>query len=144
MENDDQDLRDFKLFMEERNHASAAFVNGDIAPLAAISTSHSPATFFAPHGGVVEGADQVNEANNQGAKAFESGQTTFTVLHMAASGDVAFWTGLQHAKVKFAGKPDEVTMALRVTEAFRREGGRWLLVHRHADPLVEVKDPKGS
>ncbi|HVQ06026.1 MAG TPA: nuclear transport factor 2 family protein, partial [Burkholderiaceae bacterium] len=27
--------------------------------------------------------------------------------------------------------------ALRVTLVFRRQNGRWLLVHRHADPLVE-------
>lgn len=139
-----KDLQDFKQFMKERTRASSAFVNGDIAPLAAISATTSPATFFGPHGGVVQGADEVNETNAQGAQAFESGQSTFDVLHMAASGDLAFWTGLQHANVKFAGKPDTVTMALRVTEAFRREGGQWLLVHRHADPLVEAGAPKGQ
>jgi ketosteroid isomerase-like protein len=138
-----KDLQDFKQFLKERTRASVAFVNGDIAPLAAISAATSPATFFGPNGGVVQGADDVNEANAKGAQAFESGESTFDVLHMAASGDVAFWTGLQHAKVKFAGKPDTVTMALRVTEAFRREGGRWLLVHRHADPLVDARDTKG-
>lgn len=139
-----KDLEDFKQFLKERSRASAAFVNGDIAPLAAMSTTTSPATFFGPNGGVVEGANEVNEANVKGAQAFASGETTFEMLHVGASGDVAFWSGLQHAKVKFAGKPDTVQMDLRVTEAFRREGGRWLLVHRHADPLVEARDPKGN
>ncbi|MRV76106.1 DUF4440 domain-containing protein [Duganella sp. FT92W] len=137
----DKDLHDFKRFMEERSRASTAFVNGDIGPLAALSATSSPATFFSPNGGVVQGAEDVNAANTKGAKAFASGESTFTVLHMAAGGDVAFWSGLQHAKVRFAGKPDDVTMALRVTEAFRREDGWWLLVHRHADPLVEEARP---
>ena len=139
-----KDLQDFKQFFEERSRASDAFVNGDIGPLAALSADTSPATFFAPHGGVTEGAQAVNDANAKGASAFESGSTRFTVLQMAASGDVAFWTGLQHATVRFAGKPEPVTMALRVTEAFRREGGKWRLVHRHADPLVEAKPPSAN
>jgi ketosteroid isomerase-like protein len=31
--------------------------------------------------------------------------------------------------------PDQ-DLSLRVTMVFRRENGRWLLVHRHADPLA--------
>ena len=32
-------------------------------------------------------------------------------------------------------------MTLRVTHAFRKEDGRWKLLHRHADPLVETTAP---
>jgi ketosteroid isomerase-like protein len=57
------------------------------------------------------------------------------VLQSRASGDLAFWTGYQHARVHLAAKPGEtLPMTLRVTEVFRHEDGGWKLVHRHADP----------
>ncbi len=55
------------------------------------------------------------------------------MLQSAASGDLAFWTGLQQAEVHFSGHPSVVPMTLRITEVFRFEDGDWKLVHRHAD-----------
>jgi len=40
----------------------------------------------------------------------------------------------QHGLV--GGLPDQ-EWDLRVTQVYRREDSEWLLVHRHADPLVE-------
>jgi len=55
------------------------------------------------------------------------------VLQMDASGDLAFWTGFQHATVHFGDRDQPVPMRIRVTEVFRRENGKWKLIHRHAD-----------
>ena len=43
----------------------------------------------------------------------------------------------QHGEV--GGLPDQ-DWSLRVTQVFRRVDGRWLLVHRHADPLSHGVD----
>ena len=43
----------------------------------------------------------------------------------------------QHAQI--GGLPDQ-DWSLRVTQVYRREGADWLLVHRHADPLVDAID----
>jgi ketosteroid isomerase-like protein len=39
----------------------------------------------------------------------------------------------QHGRV--SGQPDQ-DLSVRVTRVYRREDSDWLLVHRHADPLV--------
>ncbi len=133
---------DFSEFMAERLAASTAFVNGDVDPLHQISTHASPATIFGPAGTIVHGADQVNDANAQGAAMFEPGAiNTFEVIHQQADDHLAYWVGIQRSEVHLSGQPERVTMQLRVTEIFRQEAIGWLLIHRHADPLADKRRP---
>ena len=47
----------------------------------------------------------------------------------------------QHGQV--GGLPDQ-DLSLRVTQVYRRDGADWLLVHRHADPLVQTLELERS
>src|SRR4051812_42676937 len=123
----------FADFMQRRRQVAAAFVNGDPTPLRDISTQTDPATIFGPQGGAEQGATHVLEVNETSSHQFHGGTTEIEVLHCGASGDLGYWTGFQPASVHLGGKADPVQMRLRVTEVFRREGGRWKLIHRHAD-----------
>lgn len=137
------DLHDFKHWMNQREEASRAFMNGEIGPLDSIATHLSPATIFGPKGDYVEGADKVNAANTTGAKNFESGgESRFEILQIAANDSIAYWVGIQRATARMKGKTGIVPFNLRVTEVFRREDGEWKLVHRHADPLAAESDDK--
>jgi ketosteroid isomerase-like protein len=129
--------QDFRDFMREREAAAQAYASGETAPLEHIVTHGASATFFGPKGGYETGADHVYDIYRRDAGHFSSGDSHFEVLQMAEGGDVAFWTGLQHAEVKLDGGDKEVPMHLRVTEVFRREDGAWKMVHRHADMLTE-------
>lgn len=132
--------RSFDEFMEQRRRVATAFVNGDSGPLREISTAADPATFFGPAGGVEQGAARVLSGNEAAARQFHRGSTTeLEILHSAADGDLGYWTGWQRATVRVEGHAEPVSMSLRVTEVFRREGGAWKLIHRHADPLAEAK-----
>lgn len=127
---------DFAAFLKTREESAAAYVRGDPAPLDAIVPSDGAATFFHPRGALVAGAGEVRARYERDAASFEPGGTThFEVLQSGASGDLAFWTGLQVAEVRMRGDGARVHMRLRVTEVFRNVGDGWKLVHRHADPL---------
>lgn len=85
------------------------------------------------------GAERVAERYLGDAKAFHpNGETHFEVLHMDSSGELAYWTGYQVAKAQIGDIPAPMDMRLRVTEIFRREGGEWKLIHRHADMAKEA------
>jgi len=137
------DLHEFEQFMKQRDDAARAYVRGNAAPLGRIFTHSSPATFFAPMGGYVQDADAVNSRYEHDAEAFESGSDSrFEILHMAASDGIAYWTGFQRAAARMRGRSEPVSFNLRVTELFRREGGDWKLIHRHADSLVAEPEEK--
>jgi len=125
--------RDFDAFMRAREAAARAYVKGDVEPLARMAAESDPVTFFSPGGQNVSGARAVAERYATDARRFgRDGTTSLEVLH-SASGDLAFWTGLQHAEAEIDGKRSPMT--LRVTEVFRVEHGEFKLVHRHAEPL---------
>jgi ketosteroid isomerase-like protein len=129
-----KETEDFKAFMKRREVISTDYINGKPDGLLALSAKHGEATFFPPSGDRIHGASHVNAANEKGAHAFGEGSTgNFEILQSASSGDLGFWTGIQHAEVMMKGQDKPVSMQLRTTEVFRRENGDWKLVHRHAD-----------
>jgi ketosteroid isomerase-like protein len=131
-------MSDFQEFMKRRDDASRAFVNGELAPFDSMTTRISPMTFFGPRGGVRNGLDEVSAGYERDAAGFRppTGESSLEILHMAASGEIAYWVGFQRATVRMRGSDTPVSMTLRVTELFRRENHEWKIIHRHVDPLA--------
>lgn len=126
--------KSFDAFLARREEISNEYIQGDASSLLDISVQSDPATFFPPNGDRVTGAQKVNAANKKGVAAFgEGSKGRFEVLQSGSSGELGFWTGIQHADMVMKGKKERVKMQLRVTEVFRMEHGAWKLVHRHAD-----------
>lgn len=139
-------LEAFAQFLRTREAASLDYVRGEAESFVALAVPHGHASFFPPGGGYTRGAVAVNERYTKDAKAFDEGteSSSFEIFHSGADGDVGYWTGLQHAKVKMKGKGALMPMTLRVTEVFRKEGGDWKIVHRHADMLAEPQAKPGG
>jgi Domain of unknown function (DUF4440) len=129
------DAQDFAQFMEVRNIAANAFVNGEAEPVTNLLTRVPPATFFGPKGDCIQGPDQLLSTFKRDSSLFESGDSSFEILHLGASDGLAYWVGLQRATARLAGRAENLPFNLRVTEIFRKEGEEWKLIHRHADPL---------
>jgi NAD(P)H-dependent FMN reductase/ketosteroid isomerase-like protein len=136
-------LGDFDEFVRnQRPKIATDYTNGDGSSLNAIVTRKDPATFYPPKGGeTVRGAAAVAARYRSDSENFHPGGTMqLEVLHSDASGTLAYWTGLQHAKARIGKSPDAVPMTLRVTEIYRFEEGGYKLVHRHADAVELRKD----
>ena len=123
----------FENFMKQRIEAASAYSSGDAKPLDAITARAGTATFFAPTGAIVTGAGNVLTRYDRDAKSFSPGaKSKLEVLDSGATGQLAFWSGIQHFEGKIRGQ--DAQMKLRITEIFRLVHGDWKLVHRHADP----------
>lgn len=136
-------LQDFEQFMQRREEASRAYVQGNAAPLSRIVARVSPATFFPPRGGYQHGTTEVAATYERDAALFAPGSdSNIEVLDMAASDGIAYWVGFMRSTVRMRGNTEPIPMNLRVTEVFRREDDDWKLVHRHADMLMSEPEAK--
>lgn len=136
------DLHDFEQFMKQREDAARAFVSGEIEPLGRMVARVSPATFFGPDGSSEQGAEQVYSKYESEAARFKSGDSSFEILQMAVSDNIGYWVGFQRVAARRDGSTEAIPLDLRVTEVFRREGGGWKLVHRHADALASASEER--
>jgi ketosteroid isomerase-like protein len=123
----------FNNFMKRRDEIATAYVNGDSGPLETIMTQSHPATFLTPNGESLTDVAAISERYASNANLFSESSKSRLDIFQAASGQLAFWTGIQYAEVKLKGKKEISASALRVTEVFRLEGSEWKLIHRHAD-----------
>lgn len=128
-------LDDFFAQTVERHAAATTGVrNGDPAPFLDQLSTHDPVTLFPASQHPQVGWDAVSRAIRNVASVYSgSTEVEFEVLAAGVSGDLAYVVGFERAASSVAGAARE-ELALRVTQVYRREGGGWRLVHRHADP----------
>src|SRR5262245_10874709 len=115
--------------------ANTALVRGDIDGYLALIKHAQDFTLMTPFGGApVRGFDGSSENRAAMARFFKSGTFQQEVVTTYDSGDLVVLVTIERVRAETGG-PTEQEWSLRVTQVFRREGGEWRLVHRHADPL---------
>jgi ketosteroid isomerase-like protein len=114
--------------------AEVAMHNGDAAPRRALwSRSESVSILGAWRS--AKGQQELDELFSALESSF-SDCTSFTLeLHtFDVAGDMAYTAGHEHTSVSLDGQPRSYT--LRATQVYRREDGKWKVVHRHADTVA--------
>ena len=112
--------------------------NGDASQLTDI-WSHSPtATTMHPIGGREVGWDAVRESFEKVAQLASEGKVELKDQLIRVVGDVAYEAGVEHGKLKLAGK--QVTIEHRVTNIYQREAGVWKLIYHHTDTSPAMLD----
>jgi ketosteroid isomerase-like protein len=121
--------------------AAQAYMDGDLRTYARLANHASEYLLMPPYGGDPRpGFDGSDEAVDWLARTFHGGTAQVEVFGAYASGDLAVLVIVerQHGAV---GELPSQDWSMRVTLVFRREGGDWRLLHRHADPLTRPIDP---
>lgn len=65
--------------------------------------------------------------------------TAFDILTRFVSADLACYHEIERGEAVLGGRSGLGSFALRVTSIYRREGGQWRIVLRHADPIVAAR-----
>lgn len=113
-------------------------INGDISDEMFDIFSHADdISVMHPMGGRQLGWPEVRASYEMAASTASGGSVNVTDLHITMLGeDAAYTTGTENASVNIGGMP--ISMSVRCTNVFRREGGVWKLVHHHADRMPDV------
>jgi len=114
--------------------ANAALVRGDIDRYLALIEPAKDFTLMSPFGGVpTHGFDMSRRAAI--GQFFKAGTFDQEVVATYATDDLVVLVTIERVRAEVGGLPVQ-DWSLRVTQAFRRDGVEWRLVHRHADPLA--------
>jgi ketosteroid isomerase-like protein len=131
---------DITSLAERCQDAAAALIRGDVRRYLSLFVHADDYTLIPPFGGPPRhGFDTSEDAVEQLSRFFAGGEAQVDVVQSYASGDLVVLVVIERQHGKVGGLPDQ-DWSLRVTMLFRREGDDWLLVHRHADPLVREID----
>jgi ketosteroid isomerase-like protein len=133
--------------------ANAALMRGDIETYLGLITLSEDFTLMSPFGGEPSRGTYTRERWEEIGKFFKNGILKQELVQAYGSADMVVLAIIEHGHGEVGGLPAQ-EWPLRVTLVYRREGSEWLLVHRHADPLVKgitleqsaslARDGKGS
>ena len=116
--------------------ANAALMRGDAATWHKLVPLSEDGVLFSPFGGTPSRfADYTPERIERMSRFFRNGSLRQEVVQSFVTDDMIVLATIERANVEVGGLPAQ-DWALRVTSVFKREGSRWLLAHRHADPIV--------
>ena len=130
----------FEEIQEEYHRAVAEFVKGNPEPNKQVFSHRDDVSLANPLGPTAVGREQVSAALDHAAATLSEGQD-FTVEDQVtyATPEMAFTVGVERCQARIHSRQELVTIVLRVTTIFRREGDRWTVVHRHADPITSPR-----
>lgn len=116
--------------------SAEAYLAGDLDTYARVLLHADDFTLMPPFGGPTRQGFVLNdEAREATRSTFRGGQVRVEVDASYVTDDLAVLAVVESQR-GLVGDLAEQDWSLRVTLVFRREGGLWRLVHRHADALV--------
>jgi hypothetical protein len=125
---------EFSEFLIRADAAQVKLQNGSSKEYKALWSNGEYVTISGGFGGTIEkGWEKVSKRLDWAATQFSNGTNKIDRLVAIVDGDLGYVVQLEHIVFKVPTTGADATRDFRVTMAFRREGGKWKIVHRHAD-----------
>ena len=138
----------FRAFLPVWEKAFSRFIKGDPTLWKQHASHRDDVTILGAFGGYGEkGWDAVGARYDWASSQYKGGGARVKVeyISIVVSGDLAFTVGIERMEGARVGHQQNPGLrTLRATQIFRREGGAWKLLHRHADPLIEKQVPSAT
>jgi ketosteroid isomerase-like protein len=131
---------DLEQVIERYHLALGEFMRGNSEPAEQLFSERDDVTLGNPFGPFARGWTLVVDAMQRAASHYREGEASgFDEISRYVTPDLAYIVEVERLKSKVGGREEVAPVDLRVTTIFRREDGRWRLVHRHADPITTVQ-----
>lgn len=128
---------DVQALIEELDRGRDAWIHGRAERFdSSVLVQSDDMTIFGPFGGeITHATPDLEERQQRMSSQFGGGTGANEVVSVMRSGDLVVVVQVERSEVTFEGRSPQ-PWTLRTTQVFRREGGRWVRLHRHADPLI--------
>lgn len=131
---------DFDRAVEAFREALASYLQGDAGPVLELVSRTDDVTIANPILPPRRGPAEVDEAIAAGAAQLKDGSVRgFEEVSRYSTPDLGYVVQVERSQARVGDSEDISPIALRVTMIFRREGGSWKIVHRHADPITSPR-----
>lgn len=132
---------DFHQFLAQMDEATRRVLNGDTGLWKALCSRAADATIFGGWGGFEQGWTRLDAKYTWAAARFVTGELQIEYLVTNVSGNLAYSVALERSNARLIDQTAAAPMVLRVTQLYRYEEDGWKLLHRHADPLMNITPP---
>ena len=122
-------------FVRRAEEAADAWVRGDLDRYLDLVHHGRGFTLLAPDGGPPTRHEDRGGELSTWTSSFADGEATLEHVATHVWGDTIVLSMIERQHGRVGDQPDQ-NLSVRVTHVYRRDGSDWLLVHRHADPLV--------
>ncbi len=123
--------------LDRYHRAADAFSRGDPGPVKELYSESDDVALANPFGPARRGREAVMSALDYASSRMSDGEVIgCDELARYTTDDLATVLEVEHWRARIGDRDSVEPFDLRVTTTFRREGGEWRIVHRHADPIA--------
>ena len=133
------EVSDFDGAVDAYRRALVPFLHGHSQPVEVLYSRRADVTLANPLGPARRGWSDVEQIIRSAAAHFTGGTLEIDELARYGTADLGYVVQTERSQVHLAGSGEPAMITLRVTMIFRREGNRWKVAHRHADPITNAR-----